>query len=216
MAGKLLKYLPKPTSFSIPTTTGGGAAAPYRAGFSGPINISIVPKEARRKAKKRSEEPDFEEPTSPKVSCIGQVKNKHKKKKKIVKNKKEKEEEEEEKIKIQKIKKPSALQSMFSRKVRPGRAAAAEVEAAAVVVPEIGMMRRFRSGRETLGDFDWRKAVEREDDDDDDEFEDEILVPHSAPILMGGGGVVAAERKKKEAVNLWKRRTLSPPKSLQV
>ncbi|KAG1359461.1 hypothetical protein COCNU_08G009070 [Cocos nucifera] len=84
----------------------------------------------------------------------------------------------------------------------------------------LGQMKRFTSGRETLRNFDWRKAErrqeaatgDREESYSDEESDDEEDY-HSAPILMGGG-VVAVEPKKE--VNLWKRRTLAPPVPLQL
>lgn len=212
MAKKLLKYLPKPTSFSIPT----GNINKTVASFSGPI-VSLVPKEARQKKKSDAEAFDDEEPTSPKVSCIGQVK--HKKSKGNADKNKSKGAKKKPPIKISQSlngreedkmrKKPSAIQRMFRQKVRPGRAAAEEAEEVAVA-PVVGRMRKYVSGRETLGDFDWRTVVVAEEDE-----EEEVTVSYSGPILLGGG-MVASEVGKKKEVNLWKRRTCAAPEPLQV
>ncbi|MCI72429.1 syringolide-induced protein 14-1-1, partial [Trifolium medium] len=76
--------------------------------------------------------------------------------------------------------------------------------------------------------FDWKAVIEPEEIDQRDCFtdgeEDEILIPFSAPILVGGGAAdttssnVAANLKFKprNEINLWKRRTMAPPRPLQL
>lgn len=152
-------------------------------------------------ARKKGESRNFteREPTSPKVSCMGQIKlKKSNSSSKRFPNK-------------EKIHKSSSftLKKMFNKKVRPRRRPESpEVPAQ----PPVGQLRKFTSGRDWLADFDWRKVHDDSEVYDDDG--DEVIVPHSAPILIGGGGGVAPEPKKE--VNLWKRRTLDPPMSLQV
>lgn len=93
---KLLKYLPKAASavsFQNPIFSPGREKQRLysSSGFSGPI-VSIIPAEARRRPRKGDDEDggglgSTQEPSSPKVSCIGQIKL-HKDKKKNKKKKK--------------------------------------------------------------------------------------------------------------------------------
>ncbi|XP_010941356.1 uncharacterized protein At1g76070 [Elaeis guineensis] len=228
-ATKIFSFLPKPTSFSIshrPLSPGREKSSKPKAfhnkakafhnnkAFSGPI-ISIVPVEARRKEKNGGNF-DAQEPTSPKVSCIGRVKQR----KLVCRSKRHS-------LPQQEWKPPTLIiRKMFRRKLRPSRRrdAAESSEgrpavAAAGRAPSLGQMKRFTSGRETLLNFDWRKAErrqeaatgDREESYSDEESDEEDY--YSAPILMGGG-VVAVEPRKE--VNLWKRRTLAPPVPLQL
>ncbi|XP_068645090.1 uncharacterized protein At1g76070-like [Aristolochia californica] len=161
-------------------------------GFSGPI-ISIIPAEARRKTRNGSF--DAQEPTSPKVSCIGQIKHK----KKICKGKCATPPAVKEKSK--KGKSSSAIGKIF-RGGKPSRRSDADKDEVGVQVraPGLSRMRKFSSGREAFRDFDWRAAdraaalnrqrgyysdeEQREDSSDD---EDEFMVAHSAPLAVGGG-----------------------------
>lgn len=192
---KILRMLKKPPSFSISNHHSISNSKPihHNKAFSGPL----VPMEARKKGESRNF--TEREPTSPKVSCMGQIKlKKSNSSSKRFPNK-------------EKIHKSSSftLKKMFNKKVRPRRRPESpEVPAQ----PPVGQLRKFTSGRDWLADFDWRKVHDDSEVYDDDG--DEVIVPHSAPILIGGGGGVAPEPKKE--VNLWKRRTLDPPMSLQV
>ncbi|XP_072965429.1 uncharacterized protein At1g76070-like [Typha angustifolia] len=216
-SSSLFNFLSKPSSFSIPypkynpkreNNPHKHKSFNSRSTFSGPI-VSLVPVEARRKEKKGDVCFDVEEPTSPKVSCMGQVKLK----KKACRDKsKRKPQEQKEK---KKKKKPSLFGSnTFHVKERPQMPAGA---------PAVGEMRRFASGRERLGDFDW-KMVERKvkvapgycngfEDDDDDYDDDEVIIAHSAPMVLGGGGT---SLEKEKEVCLWKRRTMARPPPLQI
>ncbi|XP_020573764.1 uncharacterized protein At1g76070-like [Phalaenopsis equestris] len=181
-------------------------------GFSGPI-VSIIPKDARHK--KRNSSGRGGEPSSPKISCMGQIKKK-KKKSSASEWKKERE-----------IEKPRrrifcfCFKGLFRRKVRPGgepygkeveekmeKQRLPEVRSSAA--PRLGQMRRYQSGRETLADFDWRKTMGEKEEEEEEE---DVFIPHSAPILVGGGAV-ALEPKKE--VNLWRRRDMNPPLPLQI
>lgn len=210
-----MSYFSKAATFSVSNPS----YSPGRRsdkGFSGPI-VSIIPKDAQHK--KRTNSGRGGEPTSPKISCMGQIKNKKKKKVSAAERKKEKE-----------TKKPtrrkrlfcSCFNGLFRRKVRPGgEPPEKEVEermetkrfpaVASAAAPRLGQIRRYQSGRETLAGFDWRKAMEEKYGED--EVEDETFIPHSAPILVGGGAV-ALEPKKE--VNLWRRRDMHPPIPLQI
>lgn len=182
-------------------------------GFSGPM-ISMIPAEARRRS--RSGNFDRQEPTSPKVSCMGQIKIKHKKR--IQKTKESKPREMK--------KQQSALRRIF-RSAKPGRksdASSVESPSQPDRAPSLGQMRRFSSGRNAFSTFDWTAPVAPLDSDHrsyysdeekaeyEDEEEEEVIIPFSAPILVGGG--VALEPRKE--INLWKRRTMAPPRPLQL
>ena len=94
-------------------------------------------------------------------------------------------------------------------------------------VPSLGQMKKFASSRDGLGRFDWEVEMKREEEEspadhrrgyfsDDErrggclrgkeEEEDDVIIPFSAPLSM----------KPKNEVNLWKRRTMDPPKPLHL
>ncbi|KAI8005151.1 Uncharacterized protein LOK49_LG08G00184 [Camellia lanceoleosa] len=184
-------------------------------GFSGPI-ISIIPPDARRNTKNSSFEAQ-QEPTSPKVSCIGQIKHK-----KVIKNEKHASPPKDFKP-VEPKKKVSKIRSLFSSKTPTGRKSddsdgKSELSDKA---PSLSQTRRFSNGRDARSSFDWMAHVAPVDGDSDEESEGEeeereIITPFSAPILVGGGGggVVALEPRKE--INLWKRRTTAQPRPLQV
>ncbi|KAI3419851.1 uncharacterized protein J3R85_012956 [Psidium guajava] len=212
-----------------------------RGSFSGPM-VPLIPNEARlgRRSKNGGSSLDTpREPTSPKVSCMGQIKHKNRIKKK----------KREERVGADK---PSSGSSCSEEKKKPksrifGRifsGARAERKSGSSGVPaenrgegeaervsderapSLGRMRRFASSRNALAGFDWTAQVAPVDaaeqrncysDDEDRDGEegddsDEAKIPFSAPILAGGG----VELKAKKEVNLWKRRTMAPPQPLRV
>ncbi|XP_030440913.1 uncharacterized protein At1g76070 [Syzygium oleosum] len=181
--------------------SGTAKAHAKRGSFSGPI-VPLIPKEARlgRRFKNGggADQDTPQEPTSPKVSCMGQIKHKNKNK-----NKKKKKSEERARVD-----KPSSGSSrgeekkpkwrnfgrIFSRARAERKSGSSggttesrgEGEADSVSderAPSLGQMRRFASSRNTLANFDWAAqvapvdAAERsncyaDDDDDDDDEED--------------------------------------------
>ncbi|KAI8005146.1 Uncharacterized protein LOK49_LG08G00181 [Camellia lanceoleosa] len=225
---KFLMFLPKPASANIFQNHTFSPTKDKRSefnqtklkthigkGFSGPI-ISIIPADARRNTKNSSFEAQ-QEPTSPKVSCIGQIKHK----KKVIKNEKHASPPKDFKP-VQPKKKVSKIRSLFSSKTPTGRRSddsdgKSELSDKA---PSLSQTRRFSNGRDSLSSFDWMAQVAPVDGDSDEESEEEeereIIIPFSAPILVGGvgGGVVALEPRKE--INLWKRRTMAQPRPLQV
>lgn len=220
MAGKIFKFLPKAASFSIPNHSSNNKYM-----FSGPI-VPMIPDHCRRKSNETLEEEE-EESTSPKVSCMGQVRN-HKKKtttktKKASLVKEEEEEEQQQQKKKKKLKKEapkrtSSLGRLFWRKVRPARrggvrsSSSSSGDEVVVVAPDVGRTRRYASRRETLKDFD-RRTMTRTDVGD--KAAEEALTPHSAaPVLVVGGAAVALEPKKE--INIWMRRARGPPVPLQL
>ncbi|KAG9442862.1 hypothetical protein H6P81_018716 [Aristolochia fimbriata] len=208
-------------------------------GFSGPI-ISIIPAEARRKTRNGSF--DAQEPTSPKVSCIGQIKHK----KKICKAKCATAAAVPAAVKESKGRKKgkqhsSAIGRMFrGGKGRKGAAEESKEEVDLEVRPPppgLGQMRKFSSGREAFRDFDWRAAAnrgggaalsrqrgyysdeEQRDDHSDEDDEDDFMVAHSGPLVafsapLAVGGAQSAEPRKE--INIWKRRTMAAPRPLEL
>ncbi|KAJ1290642.1 hypothetical protein BS78_02G260400 [Paspalum vaginatum] len=223
---------------------GGRSSFNHRNAFSGPI-VSIVPPEARgggsrRSNNKRSSGYRTPEPSSPKVSCIGQIKRSSSRRQKKVNPSScgknggacplppRPSAAEGSSSNKPRRPKPSLVQRMSffrrsrSRFSRPSRASSkgSDGDGAAAPAPApagLGQMKRFASGRAAFQDFDWR---EQEDErrrrslgSDEEEEDDEGFVAHSAPLVLGGG-VVAAEPKKE--VNLWRRRPMAPPTPLQL
>ncbi|GAB2243589.1 hypothetical protein Droror1_Dr00023717 [Drosera rotundifolia] len=248
---KLFKYLPRAAtamSFRNPVFSPGRdkhrSSMKQNIGFSGPM----IPDVARRKPKNVTASFDVvaHELTSPKVGCMGQIKLKKKKKDVIVirtklprtksvtvqdhdrrgKDKDSKKKKTND-SKSHKISKKSKDDEKWSR----GRGNKAGIEVAA---PSLGKMKKYASGRDTLGDFDWMAPIKEVNQGDHDldyhsfevggrrrsesyssdvDEEEEVIIPHSAPILLSGQGVAAPERKQ---INLWARRTMASPSPLQL
>ncbi|KAG6704729.1 hypothetical protein I3842_07G147200 [Carya illinoinensis] len=205
-------------------------------GFSGPI-ISMIPDEARRKPRNGGMY-ETQEPTSPKVSCMGQIKHK----KKIKKAKRAAPPPQDQVKAVSSTSSPhrrdvkkhaSAIRRMFSGKTKPERnsdviSPAAEEPAGIPSdrVPSLSQMKRFASRRNSLPDFDWTAnqitiidrdhrnyySDEERDREESDQEEEEVMIPFSAPMMIGGG--VPLEPRKE--INLWKRRTMAPPRPLDL
>lgn len=235
----ILKFLPKAASVvsfqNLPFSPNREKRSEYLhkikthagRGFSGPI-ISLIPHEARSKPKAGSFETQ-DEPTSPKVSCMGQIKA-HKKK---LKKNKWVSPPEGDNTKLVKWsprhvnKHASVLRRIFSN-VKPERKsdASADDDHKPSTLPDraasLSQMKRFASGRGSFSNFDWtaqivsadkdRRNYHSDEDRDDSDHEDDVLIPFSAPMLVGGG--VPLQPRKE--VNLWKRRTMTPPRPLQL
>ncbi|CAM8938368.1 unnamed protein product [Rhodiola kirilowii] len=266
---KLMKYLPRAASaltFQNPRVSPGREAKPrhsdaYRnrahaaqtaaqnRAFSGPL-ASLVPMEARGNKKEKKEDgrrgdggfdSDVEEPRSPKISCIGQIKEKKKlnklkreKSKKLEKVKKSQAKTEDKGAKNKPI---SGLGNIFRRKNTSGSAEKTVVKVAPPP-PGLSQMKRFSSGRDAFANFDWTKQVapvdrecysdddeQRRDWDDDDEEEEDggrsdVMIPFSAPMMIGGGNyygegdVIKLEPRKE--ICLWKKRNMAPPQPLKL
>lgn len=213
----------------------------HRNAFSGPI-VSIVPPEARGGGSRRNNKPRSgyrtPEPSSPKVSCIGQIKRSGSRRQKKVnpcgKNggacplppraptAAEGTTKPRAKPKRSLVKRMSFFRRSSSRSrsmsskdvVCDGTSCAFPAAAAATAPAGLGQMKRFTSGRAALQDFDWREEDDmRSHGSDYDEEEDEGFVAYSAPLTLGGG-VVASEPRKE--VNLWRRRPMAPPTPLRL
>ncbi|KAL2512816.1 Uncharacterized protein Adt_18416 [Abeliophyllum distichum] len=212
---KILKFLPKATqaavSFQHPPFSPGKDKLKPR--FSGAM-VSMIPAEARRRSKNSNFE--TQEPTSPKVSCMGQIKHKKKLSKKHLSLPKGFKPAVAPLPPSPQLKKnPSRIRNIFKA---AGRKSDASVEYNKPPLPDraasVSQMKRFASSRDTFANFDWTKVQiapeEREFDSDE-----ESIIPFSAPILVAGSSYTAALEPRKE-INLWKRRTMAQPKPLKL
>ncbi|XP_022982483.1 uncharacterized protein At1g76070-like [Cucurbita maxima] len=187
-------------------------------GFSSPVKISIIPKEAQSKS--NSSGFQTPEPTSPKVSCIGQIKHK-KKMKEIARN------AAAAAAKISQPKKrhpPSVIKRILTGGKILGRAKSNDVAAPSrnhrgggkpplpKKAPRLNQMKRFSSGRDTLASFDWTAQIVPADLEGE-ETEGDWRSPVSEAVWIGED--VGPLQPRKE-VNIWKRRTAVPPTPLQL
>ncbi|CAN8292279.1 unnamed protein product [Cochlearia groenlandica] len=185
--------------------------------FSSPIT-PLFPTAGRARRRSKNDAV-FAEPTSPKVSCIGQIKlakPKCPKTKNRAPHKDHKTTSSSSLIKEDNKGSFSKLKRIFSTSKNPSResnstalaAAATEnpVVAKAVAAPALGKMKKFASSREALGGFDWTVEMKRGDKD--------LTIPNtmSLPLNQSEGLSLCP----KSEVNLWKRRTMDRPLPLQV
>lgn len=186
--------------------------------------VSMIPDEARTKPKDGgASNIDSRDPTSPKVSCMGQIKLK---KEQI---KKAKAKSMSLSMDVRDVREDSsAFRRIFHGAKHPAAAAADHGMEEAAPPSALGAMKRFASGRNALAEFDWKAHAPAVDMDHDGYFsdqdreesdaeEEEVIIPFSAPIMAGGGrhGGRAPLQPRKE-INLWKRRTMAPPRPLQL
>ncbi|XP_009770080.1 uncharacterized protein At1g76070 [Nicotiana tabacum] len=200
-------------------------------GFSGPI---LIPVEARSR---KSNNETTQEPTSPKVSCIGQIKQR---KKKMIKTPKPVEKNSVSSlVESNKKKSRSSFRNIFQRGGRKSDACnSAENNISSDIqnrVPcNLSQMKKFASGRESsLSNFDWKNVQitpedhrkcysdddrsEYCDEDEDEDEEEEVIIPFSAPILVGSSrDKPNFPLEPKKEINLWKRRTMTKPNPLQL
>ncbi|XP_060194760.1 uncharacterized protein At1g76070 [Lycium barbarum] len=227
MKNMIMKFLPKAAAATVifqnhPYSPGREKRFHHNhKGFSGPI-VSIIPAEARTR---KSNNETYQEPTSPKVSCIGQIKQR-KNKKKIIKTTTPT--PVVEKNPSKKKSSRSNFRNIFQRGSKSGddTTSSCDVQNSA---PSLNQLKKFASGREgTLSNFDWKNVqITPEDhrkyysDDDredysDEEEEEEVIIPFSAPILVGRDNRPNFPLEPKKEINLWKRRTMTKPNPLQL
>lgn len=238
---KIMKFLPKAASmvrfqhqpFSPSSRDKRSEKAHFGRGFSGPI-IPMIPAEARvRKLKSglpRYDSTTPQEPTSPKVSCMGQIKHKkkiHQSKKKSNSSVSPPKETKPASSSSKVLKKQtSTVRNFFhmGAKKKPDSSLYDGKPPMPDRAPALSQMKRFASGRDTFANFDWtaqvapvdldhRKYFSDEDRGDSEGEEEEVMIPFSAPMMIGGGKIDLEPRKE---VNLWKRRTMDPPRPLQL
>jgi len=227
LKNRILKILPKAAAVTFqnpPFSPGRDHKFKTHGGkgfFSGPM----IPDAARRKPKDGGVE--TQEPTSPKISCMGQIKHKKKHIKKggaksmsMPTGARESTSSTAPRDTTTEEKKQA---SKFQRMLFPPKAAARKKsDAGDDKAPSLGYMRRFASGRETFSNFDWKAQIapdERDcysDNDDrvESDAEDEVTIPFSAPLTAGGAPLLNVQPRKE--INLWKRRTMAAPRPLQL
>ncbi|GAA0163921.1 hypothetical protein LIER_19675 [Lithospermum erythrorhizon] len=232
---KFLALIPKATSFGFQNPQFSPGREKRRGnhelknhvskGFSGPI--SIIPQEARNKSKNSAKEFESHEPTSPRISCMGQIKHRNKMSKKMnTLSQKKVSKNKESKSSPPSLKKKSSnigILGLFgnAKGVKKLDDFDDKHKELTNIAPDLGHMRRFASGREGLANFDWRKAqIAPGDDSDeenrDEEDDDEVIIPFSAPISRGGGEIARTPLEPKKEINLWKRRTMVQPRPLDM
>ncbi|XP_050388047.1 uncharacterized protein At1g76070-like [Argentina anserina] len=207
---QILKFL---SQAAAPAVTYKGSPASPRH----PV-VSIIPKEARRKQSESSRF-SLNEPTSPKVSCMGQVKGRNKKKKKSKPKAKQVSPPpppapaqestslalcvpKEKTFKVYMIPKALIDEGNTKDDATVATSSLSRNSSAPERVPSLGQMKRFDS-RSVLSDFDLLKL------DDDRHRLDNLKIGLA-------GEEEDEEKKNKKEVLLWKRRSLSPPTPLQL
>ncbi|XP_033128067.1 uncharacterized protein At1g76070 [Brassica rapa] len=200
--------------------------------FSSPIT-PLLPTSARARRRTKSNGVVVAEPTSPKVSCIGQIKlakSKCPEMKNREPNTKTLETSSSSLVKEEGKGNWSILKRLFSTGRNPLKKSSATASAAviehpvvaveAVTAPSLGTMKRFATSRESLGGFDWRVEMKRQEEESRPDHytpdDEETTIPFSVSMpLTQREGLCLYPRQKSE-VNLWERRTVDRPKPLQV
>ncbi|CAH9128048.1 unnamed protein product [Cuscuta epithymum] len=194
-----------------------------KKGFSGPI-VSIIPPDARRKPSTQQQR--HGEPTSPKVSCIGQIKRHKSKKKQEDKSSSSSGGDKEDfgrwsltTIKQPFKEKPSSSYSLVRKHVLfHGRKSDASADKPPPM--SLGQIKRFASGREIsmLSEFTCPTQQQLQAQastgivycsDEEEEDQETTTSPPTKPPLQ------RQEPRKKE-INLWKRRIMAQPKPLHI
>ncbi|CAA7020135.1 unnamed protein product [Microthlaspi erraticum] len=191
--------------------------------FSGPIT-PLLPTASRVKRRTKNDVV-CAEPTSPKVSCIGQIKHAKpkctEKKNRVAAPPKNLKTVSSSLIKEEDKRSFSKLKRLFSTgKNLSRKSSSTAVIEHPIAAPSLGKMKKFASSREALGGFDWTAEMKREESQLDHHRystdDREIIIPSSVRIpLTQPEGLSLCPRPKSE-VNLWKRRTMDRPKPLQV
>ncbi|EEF31748.1 conserved hypothetical protein [Ricinus communis] len=210
---KISDLLPKaagPVTFLSPPPS--PARANSWKGLSSP-RVSLIPKEIRRKARILSF--DAREPTSPKVSCMGKIKNRKR-------NKNE----------TKKWNNPTKLDMLVSSlsssgamilKIFKGKQEIEERDASdkspttiaerAVRASSSSQVKKFASGRGVLKDFDWKAHVAGAADAESNCPQDDKNQDKERDVETRTECISVEPRKE---VNLWKKRAISPPRPLQL
>ncbi|KAL9330407.1 hypothetical protein ACSQ67_000017 [Phaseolus vulgaris] len=231
LKNKILKILPKAAAavtFQNPPFSPGRDHKFKTHGGKGFFSGPMIPDEARRKPRHGGVE--TQEPTSPKISCMGQIKHKKKhiqkggakstststRARESASSATPGDTTEEKKQGSKKF------QRLLFHAGKPKAAARKKSDAGEDRAPPLGHMRRFASGRETFSNFEWKAQIAPEErdcfSDNDDrvesDAEDEVIIPFSAPLTAGGAPLLSVQPRKE--INLWKRRTMAAPRPLQL
>ncbi|WVY89042.1 hypothetical protein V8G54_037977 (chloroplast) [Vigna mungo] len=227
LKSRILKILPKAAAavtFQNPPFSPGRDHKFKSHGGKGFFSGPMIPDEARRKPRDGGVE--TQEPTSPKISCMGQIKHKKKHIKKggpkTMSMPTRPTDSTTPREPTEEKKRASKFQRMLFHTGKPKPPARKKSDAGDERTPPLGHMRRFASGRETFSNFDWKAQIapdERDcysDNDDrvESDAEDEVVIPFSAPLTVGGAPMLSLQPRKE--INLWKRRTMEAPRPLQL
>ncbi|MED6111813.1 hypothetical protein PIB30_055734 [Stylosanthes scabra] len=175
LKNKLFKFLPTQpvvASMTLQNPTMSPNNSVSKRGGSGSHHkhiskVSIVSKEVRRKHRSVSFRSN-NEPSSPEVSCIGQVQCKKKKKRMVLQQKRVVEENKDHVLPIQE-KKGKVLLWIFKGQKQSGGGGSgnnkgfvleekAQEDSEVIAAPSLGAMKKFTSGRGSLCDFDFTLA----------------------------------------------------------
>ncbi|WVZ19592.1 hypothetical protein V8G54_006914 [Vigna mungo] len=201
LRNKILKALPKAVA-AVTMTFQNPPFSPGRDHKSRP-NVSMIPHEARRKTHDRNgiDGVYSQEPTSPKISCMGQIKHKKKqikqaktKTKSVTRSKEVACKKSSSASTDTEVKKhASTFQKMLlfhaAKPRSEGRKSNASApgdignrdhsHGVAARAPHVSQMRRFSSGRDALADFDWKVAQVVADEEEIDYYSDDYRVESS-------------------------------------
>ncbi|CAN8312691.1 unnamed protein product [Cochlearia groenlandica] len=179
----------------------------------------LLPATAKIKRKTKNDVV-WAEPTSPKVSCIGQIKLSKQKcpeKKNRAHNKNLKTAPSSQKGSFLKLKRIFTTgKNPLTKSNSTAFAAAREHPVAAVAAPSLGKMKKFASSRESLGGFDWTVVTKQEETQSKDKEEEDVTIQWSMSLPLNQTESLSLCPKPKSEVNLWKRRAMDPPKPLQI
>jgi len=199
LRNKILKALPKAVA-AVTMTFQNPPFSPGRDHKSKSI-VPMIPHEARRKT--HIDGIYSQEPTSPKISCMGQIKHKKKQIKQAKKTKSMNRRKEAKNVACNKsssasrdpeVKKhASKFQKMIlfnsAKPKSEGRKSNASAPGdisnrdhglgEAARAPHVSQMRRFSSGRDALAGFDWRVAQVAPDEEEIDYYSDDYRVDSS-------------------------------------
>lgn len=220
--GKILKFLPKAaTVMNLPFSPNKDKR------YSGAIVPMMIPHEARirRRSKDDDDSINNREPTSPKISCMGQIKlkNKNKNKTKSVTRS-----PRDHHAHRQVSSSSSGIKKLFSfNKPAGGRKSSASAsstpsggdQSLTDRAPALSQMRRFASGRDQrMASFDWTAAQVAPVDAEYRNEGGDVIIPFSAPlgILQHGNNEIDVPLQPRKEINLWKRRTMTPPRPLDL
>ncbi|KAE8696780.1 Chloroplastic drought-induced stress protein of 32 kD [Hibiscus syriacus] len=161
----------------------------------------MIPAETRSKPK--AETFEAQETTSPKVSCMGQIKHKNsiqKGKHVLPPNTKASSNPVSKISSSGEVNKHASKFRQFFSMPKPAKKPE-HAPKLADTAPSLGQIRDYYS-----------------DDDEerrDSDFEQEdVIIPFSAPITVGGGGEPTLQPRKE--INIWKRRTMNPARPLKL
>ncbi|XP_076931998.1 uncharacterized protein At1g76070-like [Bidens hawaiensis] len=224
----IMKFLPKATS-SV-SFQNHPIYSPHKSnlgiGLSSPM-VSMILADTRRQSRNNGV---VYEPTSPRVSCMGQVKCKNRNKTKnpqpqptnkisrvtdVTQEEKipHKDDDNNETKPGAKSGKKLGFKKLFSGiSVTPSDKKRSDSEKKDSVAPSLGTMKRFPSGRGKFSSYDWTKevaaldSVDRRYDSDEESDLERFVVPSSVPVIIRSSlgfddNIIRVSRISKEPRN---------------